>query len=70
MALEIFPPFFKICFCFVCVEACLHVYMRTTHVPGAWGGQKRELNPLELEFQMTVSHREVNLGPLQVEHCS
>lgn len=33
----------------------LHVCLYTAHVSGAHGGQKRIVNPLELELQMVVS---------------
>lgn len=35
---------------------CLHVCMCTTRTLGAWGGQKKELGPPELELQMVVTH--------------
>lgn len=34
----------------------LHVLMRTTCVPGAYGHQKRVSDPLALELQSAVSH--------------
>lgn len=35
---------------------CLHVSVCASCVPGACGGQKKLLNPLELELQMFVGH--------------
>ena len=35
---------------------CLHVCLCTTYMPGAYGVQKRVLDPLELELQTVVSH--------------
>ena len=39
----------------MCV-CCLHVCLCTTRVPNAFRGQKRVLEPLELELQMAVSY--------------
>lgn len=38
------------------MNGCLYVYLWTTSVPGAWGVQKRALDPLELELQVVVNH--------------
>lgn len=35
---------------------CLHVDMCTMCVPGACGGQRKVLDPPELELQVVVSH--------------
>lgn len=35
---------------------CLHVWMCTTYVSGAHGGQKGEPEPLEQELQKFISH--------------
>lgn len=45
---------FKIymCGCFICVCMCLY----TTCVLGAYGGQKKASDPLELELQMKKSY--------------
>jgi hypothetical protein len=46
---------------------CVRVYLFTAYMPGAHGGQKKELNPLELELQ-TKSHcgsGEWNFCPLE-----
>lgn len=46
--------------------------MYTTCMPGALSGQKRRLQPLELESKMVVSHcvgvRNQTLGPLQEQY--
>lgn len=42
---------FNVCGCFVCLYVCVPHMMS-----GACGAQKREYNPLELEFQVIVSH--------------
>lgn len=34
----------------MCIDVCLHVCVCTTCVPGACGGQKTVLGPLEMEF--------------------
>ena len=44
------------------VFACMHACMCTVHILGAYRGQKRVLDPLEMELQMAVNHHEV-LGP-------
>ena len=42
--------------CFVCMHICVpHVCLCATHMAGSLGGQKRALDPLELELQMVVS---------------
>ena len=40
----------------MCMNVCLHICLCTMYVPSAFGVQKRALDPLELESQMTVSH--------------
>lgn len=51
-------------FYLMCMSACLHVYMCVTCVPGAHGGQKRDLGPLELDLQRVISYH-VGFGSLQ-----
>lgn len=46
-------------FCFMCVSACL--YARIPCVCSSFGGQKKVLDPQELELQTAVSHC-VDLG--------
>lgn len=41
---------------------CLDLYIRTTRVPGASGGQKRALDPVELESLMVVNHHVDHVG--------
>lgn len=50
---------------FLCICVCLSVGMCTMHTD-ACGGQKRELNPLELELLVAVSHLKQVLG-IQLE---
>ena len=54
---------------FLCVWlCCLHVYLCTVYMPGAFRGQKRASDPLELELTVVVSHYgcwESNPDPLQ-----
>ena len=59
------------CFC-VCVLSCLCVCVCVCvciiWMPGAHGGQKRTLDPLELKLLMVVSHHvepRIQAGPLQ-----
>lgn len=49
---------------FMCMSACLHVYMCVTCVPGAHKGQKRDLDPLELTLHIVISCH-VGFGSLQ-----
>lgn len=51
----------------------LHVCMCTVSVPGAQGGQKKLLNALELQPQVSVSHvdaRNQTLGLCKNTKCS
>ena len=49
----------------VCVYVCVCMHMNA----GAWRGQKRAFDPLELELEVVVSHLngywETNTGPQQ-----
>ena len=53
----------------VCVCVCVCVPTCASHcVLGAWGGQKKTLNPLELDlqgFKQPSQSWELNPGPLQ-----
>lgn len=39
-----------------CMYVCIHIFMCTTSLPGALGGQKWVLDTLELESQRVVNH--------------
>ena len=51
---------------YVCAHVCATIWL-----PGANGGQRRALEPLELELQAVLRHAvwEVNPGPLQKQQC-
>lgn len=43
--------------------ACVYLHLSTTRMPGIYGGQKRALDPLELEFQSMVSYSGAEPSP-------
>ena len=45
---------FILCVCFACMHVC-----RVRYIPGALRGQKRSLDPLELELQTVVNCQRV-----------
>ena len=52
---------------------CLHVYLYTTCVPGARGGQKKASDPLELDYRrlrVALWMLAWNLGPLKEQPLS
>lgn len=40
----------------MCVSLCLYVCIYTRCMPGSYEGQKKVLNPLEMELPMVVIH--------------
>lgn len=57
------------CFYFTCMSTCQHVCLCPTCLPGAFRGQKRASESLELERCMVVSQQgakrwEPSLGPM------
>lgn len=53
---------------FMCMSVCLHVFVVTMCVPGAQGGQKKEVEPLELKLhsrEAPCGCWEPKAGPLQ-----
>lgn len=40
----------------MCMSLCLYVCICTMCIPGSHEGQKKVLNPLEVELPMVVSH--------------
>jgi hypothetical protein len=40
----------------MCIDVFPNIWLSSTHMPSAGGGQEKALDPLELELQIVVSH--------------